>query len=40
MTTDYRRPDALTAQGILLDDADFLSEIVERGCSRSCSKRK
>ena len=30
MTTDYRRPDALTAQGILLDDADFLREIIER----------
>jgi putative transposase len=30
MTTDYRRPDPGTAQGILLDDADFLREIVER----------
>ena len=30
MTTDHRRPDALTAQGALLDDADFLREIVER----------
>jgi putative transposase len=30
MTTDHRRLDALTAQGILLDDADFLREIVER----------
>ena len=30
MTKDHRRPDALTAQGILLDDADFLREIVER----------
>src|SRR5215210_7189263 len=30
MTQDHRRPDAPTAQGILLDDADFLREIVER----------
>jgi putative transposase len=30
MTTDHRRPDASTAQGILLDDADFLKQIVER----------
>ena len=30
MTADYRRPDPGTAQGILLDDADFLREIVER----------
>ena len=29
MTTDHLRPDALTAQGILLDEADFLMEIVE-----------
>jgi putative transposase len=29
MTTDHRRPDALTAQGVLLDDADFLREIVQ-----------
>ena len=30
MTDDHRRPDAATAQGILLDDADFLKEIIER----------
>jgi putative transposase len=30
MTTDHRRSDALTAQGVLLDDADFLREIVQR----------
>jgi len=30
MTTDHRRPDVRTAQGILLDEADFLKEIVER----------
>src|SRR5215210_6801259 len=30
MTQDHRRPDAGTAQGILLDEADFLKEIVER----------
>jgi transposase-like protein len=30
MTDDHRRPDAATAQAILLDDADFLREIVER----------
>jgi putative transposase len=30
MTTDHRRPDAATAQAILLDDADFLKEIIER----------
>jgi putative transposase len=30
MTTDHRRPRAGAAQGVLLDDADFLREIVER----------
>ena len=30
MTTDHRRLEAPTAQGVLLDDADFLREIVER----------
>ena len=30
MTQDHRRPDAATAQAILLDEADFLKEIVER----------
>jgi putative transposase len=30
MTDDHRRPDAATAQAILLDDADFLKEIIER----------
>ncbi|HEX2739980.1 MAG TPA: IS256 family transposase [Rubrobacter sp.] len=30
MTNDHRRPDAQMAQGILLDDPDFLREIVER----------
>ncbi len=30
MTTDHRRLDAQTVQGILLDDPDFLREIVER----------
>jgi putative transposase len=30
MTTDHRRPQAGAAQGVLLDDADFLREIVER----------
>ena len=30
MATDHRRLDAQTAQGILLDDPDFLHEIVER----------
>jgi putative transposase len=30
MTMDHRRPDATTAQGILLNDAGFLREIVER----------
>jgi putative transposase len=30
MTTDHRRPDASTAQGIPLDDADFLKQLVER----------
>ena len=30
MTTDHRRLDAETVQGILLDDPDFLREIVER----------
>src|SRR5215212_487958 len=30
MTQDHRRPDAGTAQGILLDDVNFLREIVER----------
>lgn len=30
MTTDHRRLDAETVQGILLDDPDFLHEIVER----------
>ena len=30
MTTDHRRLDAQTVQGILLDDPDFLHEIVER----------
>lgn len=30
MTTDHRRPHARASQGVLLDDADFLREIVER----------
>lgn len=30
MTTDHRRPDAATTQGVLLNEADFLREIVER----------
>jgi hypothetical protein len=30
MTTDHRRVDAQMAQGILLDDPNFLREIVER----------
>ena len=30
MTKDHRRLDAQTVQGILLDDPDFLHEIVER----------
>ena len=30
MTTDHRRPETVTAQGVLLDDAGFLKEIVER----------
>jgi putative transposase len=30
MTTDHRRPDTRVAQEVLLDDADFLREIVER----------
>lgn len=30
MTDDHRRPDAATAQAILLDEADFLKEIIER----------
>jgi transposase-like protein len=30
MTEDHRRPEAATAQGVLLDDAGFLREIVER----------
>jgi hypothetical protein len=30
MTTDHRRLDAQTVQGILLDDPDFLREIIER----------
>jgi putative transposase len=30
MTSDHRRPQAGAAQGVLLDDADFLREIVER----------
>src|SRR5512132_529868 len=30
MTTDHRRPQAGAAQGVLLDDSDFLREIVER----------
>ena len=30
MTEDHRRPQAGTAQGVLLDDAGFLREIVER----------
>jgi transposase-like protein len=30
MTTDHRRLDALMAQGILLDDPNFLLKIVER----------
>jgi putative transposase len=30
MTTDHRRLEALTAQGVLLDDADFLREIVQK----------
>jgi putative transposase len=30
MTTDHRRPDAQVAQEVLLDDAGFLREIVER----------
>ncbi len=29
MTTDHRRLDAQTVQGILLDDPDFLREIVD-----------
>lgn len=30
MTKDHRKPEAATAQGVLLDDAGFLREIVER----------
>jgi hypothetical protein len=30
MTTDHRRPEARAAQVVLLDDADFPREIVER----------
>jgi putative transposase len=30
MTTDHRRPEAQAAQGVLLDDPDFLREIVQR----------
>lgn len=30
MTTDNRRPQAEAPRGVLLDDADFLREIVER----------
>jgi putative transposase len=30
MTTDHRRVEAATAQGVLLDGADFLREIVQR----------
>jgi transposase-like protein len=30
MTNDHRRPEVATAQGILLDEAGFLKEIVER----------
>ena len=35
MAKAHRRVDAQIAQGSLLDDPDFLHEIVERGCSRS-----
>ncbi len=30
MTNDHRRPEAATAQGVMLDDAGFLKEIVQR----------
>ncbi len=30
MTTDYRRPEPATAQGVLLDEGDFLRAIVQR----------
>jgi hypothetical protein len=30
MTTDHRSPEPATAQGVLLDDGDFLREIVQR----------
>ena len=30
MTEDHRKSEAVTAQGVLLDDANFLREIVER----------
>ncbi len=30
MTEDHRRPQAATAQEVLLDDAGFLKEIVQR----------
>ncbi|MBA2712226.1 MAG: hypothetical protein H0U55_01550 [Rubrobacteraceae bacterium] len=30
MTQDHRKPEAKAAQEVLLDDADFLKEIVER----------
>jgi transposase-like protein len=29
-SNDHRRPEAATAQGVLLDEADFLREIVQR----------
>ena len=30
MTTDHRKREAQAAQGVLIDDADFLREIVQR----------
>ncbi len=40
MAKDHRRLDAELAQEVLLDDPDFLRQIVERGYSRRCWKRR
>ncbi len=40
MAEDHRRLAEEVAQGVLLDDPGFLRQIVERGCSRSCWRRR
>jgi len=39
MTTDHRRSNAELAQGVLLDEPNFLREIVQR-VLQECSKRR